>query len=236
MLLFANCLQRLITCKSQVSVSHVLPKADRYWWTLWLLYERPTNEQKPTNEGQQQFVVAVCSPVRLHHYNGMDIIVHNLLAADASTHALLWMAEAFVDMIGMAIVFEAGKHAVNYFFLARSSNQKKKSSWPYQQLAASSTFDYTRQSRQCFYSHAKHACKKVLTVPPVVLHWVFLHIMTTAKLHSMHAVCQHWCLSCRPFTLLLNYWPWTTVICMQLIMPCGQLAQWLDVSLQTGVL
>ena len=73
-------------------------------------------------------MIAVCSPVRSRHYDGRDIIHDSLPAADASTHALLWMAEAFVDMIGMAIGFEAGKHAVNYFFLARSSNQKKKSS------------------------------------------------------------------------------------------------------------
>lgn len=67
----------------------------------------------------------------LYHLSHAGAFISRLSAGhdkDASTHALLWMAEAFVDMIGMAIGFEAGKHAVNYFFLARSSNQKKKSS------------------------------------------------------------------------------------------------------------
>ena len=49
-------------------------------------------------------------------------------STDPNVHALLWMAEAAIDMIGIAIGFEGTKSAVNYFFLSRSSSQKKKSS------------------------------------------------------------------------------------------------------------
>ena len=43
-------------------------------------------------------------------------------------HALLWMAEAMVDIIGMGIGIEAAKHAVNYFFSVGASSQRKKTS------------------------------------------------------------------------------------------------------------
>ena len=53
---------------------------------------------------------------------------HALLLADPNVHALLWMAEAVVDIIGMGIGIEAAKHAINYFFSLGASSQKKKSS------------------------------------------------------------------------------------------------------------
>ncbi|KAL3160895.1 hypothetical protein ABBQ38_009287 [Trebouxia sp. C0009 RCD-2024] len=49
-------------------------------------------------------------------------------AKDPNVHALLWMAEAAIDMFGMAIAFEATKHAVSYIFVSGSASQKKKSS------------------------------------------------------------------------------------------------------------
>ena len=51
-----------------------------------------------------------------------------VLLADPNVHALLWMAEAMVDIIGMGIGIEAAKHAINYFFSAGASSQKKKTS------------------------------------------------------------------------------------------------------------
>jgi len=51
-----------------------------------------------------------------------------VLLADPNVHALLWMAEAVVDIIGMGIGIEAAKHAINYFFSLGASSQKKKSS------------------------------------------------------------------------------------------------------------
>lgn len=50
------------------------------------------------------------------------------MLADPTTHAMLWMVEAVIDIIGMGIGIEAAKHAINYFFLAGSATQKKKSS------------------------------------------------------------------------------------------------------------
>lgn len=51
-----------------------------------------------------------------------------MMHADPNIHALLWMAEAAIDMFGMAIGFEGTKSAVSYFFVSQTSSQKKKSS------------------------------------------------------------------------------------------------------------
>ena len=51
-----------------------------------------------------------------------------ILPADPNVHALLWMAEAAIDMVGIALGFEGTKNAVNYFFVSGGSSQKRKSS------------------------------------------------------------------------------------------------------------
>lgn len=47
---------------------------------------------------------------------------------DPNVHALLWMAEAAIDMFGMAFGFEGTKRAVTHFFASGGSSQKKKTS------------------------------------------------------------------------------------------------------------
>ncbi len=65
--------------------------------------------------------------VSMHAYSLLHSS-HAVLLADPNVHALLWMAEAVVDIIGMGIGIEAAKHAINYFFSLGASSQKKKSS------------------------------------------------------------------------------------------------------------
>ncbi|DBA94774.1 hypothetical protein WJX77_010098 [Trebouxia sp. C0004] len=67
----------------------------------------------------------------LHHLGHGGAFISRLHAGhdkDPNVHALLWMAEAVVDIIGMGIGIEAAKHAINYFFSLGASSQKKKSS------------------------------------------------------------------------------------------------------------
>ncbi|DBA85147.1 TPA: hypothetical protein ACH3X2_005865 [Trebouxia sp. C0005] len=67
----------------------------------------------------------------LHHLGHGGAFISRLHAGhdkDPNIHALLWMAEAVVDIIGMGIGIEAAKHAINYFFSSGASSQKKKSS------------------------------------------------------------------------------------------------------------